>query len=196
MGVDRIRTVTAAGNYNLIDLTTVKSLLNIADTSLDAYLNLLIPQASASVANFCNRKIVVEVVAETIWPQRGPAGSVVRGGMAPLQLSNWPITVVSSVVETDNGIAATLVMYVDFLADDEKGQLIRLDSNGRPCRWRSTQIDIGYSAGFATIPSDVIDATGRLVKAAYWFGNGPGADPGLPPDVVAILDNYRMPVMA
>ena len=62
MGADRILSVTPASSYNLIDLNTIKSFLNITDTSQDDYLNLVIPQASASVANYCNRNLVVEAV--------------------------------------------------------------------------------------------------------------------------------------
>lgn len=219
MGVDRTVSVTPASSYNLIDLATLKTLLNITDSSQDAYLSFVIPQASASVANYCNRKLVVETVVETIWPQQDGPWSIVRGGLAPLQLTNWPIVAVTSVVETVMGTATTLTAGTDFTIDNAKGQLIRFDSNGYPCRWKPNMIVASYSAGFATIPFDVVDATARLVKSAYFArdrdpnirsemipgvaqfsywqpGSGAGSNGNLPPDIQALLDNYRVPVVS
>lgn len=217
MGADRIVSVTPASSYNLISLSTIKALLGIDDTSQDIYLTLVIAQASASVANYCNRSLVVEEVVETIWPTHDSSCGIVRGGLAPLQLTNWPIASITSVIETITGTATTLVVNTDFMTDAKKGQLIRLNSDGYPCRWKPNKITVSYSSGFATVPSDVIDATSRLIKAAYFarqrdpsiksemvpgvlsqtfnmqtLGSGDG---NLPLDVQALLDNYRTPVI-
>ena len=218
MGVDRIVSVTPATNYNLVDIGTLKTMLGLSGTMDDAYLALLVTQASAAVANYCNRNLVVETVAETVWPVHESTWGIVRGGVAPLQLTNWPLVSVTSVVETIMGTATTLTQNTDYLVDAKKGQLVRLDVNGYPCRWKPNQIAVNYSAGFSTIPSDVIDATTRLVKAAYfaqerdpnlrseavqgiaqvtYFGQRTGAQSGsLPADVQALLSSYRQPVLA
>lgn len=53
----QIDVVTPAASYNLIDLTTLKTLLNQADGSLDSYLTEIIPQASGNVADYCNNPL-------------------------------------------------------------------------------------------------------------------------------------------
>lgn len=210
--------VTPAESSDLVDLTTVKTLLGVTDDSLDAYFKLVIPQASTAAQNECNRRFVPETVIDSFWPQRDGFPWVVRGEIAPLQLSRWPVIAVVSVVETIVGVPTTLVAGTDYLLDAEKGQLTRLDGNGYPCGWRANPIAATFSAGFDPIPPDVVDGVVRLVKlayfarnrdpmlrsqaspgvyeAAYWFGNGPGNSGGLPPDIQGLFSNYRVPVFA
>lgn len=206
----------AAASYDLVDLATVKTLLAIPDNNLDAYLKLVITQASTSAANYCNRVFSVETLKSQFFPMREGWPYLLRDGFAILQLSRWPVVIVTSVTETISGIATLLVENTDFVVDYSKGQITRFDSSGYPCTWAANPIVVVYSAGYATIPADIIDATVRLVKAAYfarlrdpqlrsqaspgvyeaayWFGNGPGAASGLPPDIASVLDGYRIPV--
>lgn len=114
--------------------------------------------------------------------------------------------------------AVPLCEGVDFRVDYRFGQVIRLDGNLYPKRWPLWALSVQYPAGFAAIPADLADATIRMVKgrwfarqrdpqlrgesavgiydAQYWFGAGPGSSGGLPPDIAAILDGYRTPVLA
>ena len=101
------------------------------------------------------------------------------------------------------------------------GQLLRLDVDGWPKRWPALTTVVQYSAGYKpTDPdfADVADAVIRMVKArffaqlrdpalrsenitgayeaTYWFASGPGAAIGnLTPDVQALLEKYRVPVV-
>lgn len=107
---------------------------------------------------------------------------------------------------------------VDFLVKYDVGQLVRLDTNLWPKRWPALPITVIYPTGFATIPADVQDGALRLIKIRYygrtrdpmlrqeniagvwegswWFASGPGASTGnMPPDVEAILEKYRVPVI-
>lgn len=216
--VDRIVSVTPAASYDLVDLATIKTRLNITDTAQDAFLALAIREASKAVANYCNRNLVVEVVSEMIWPVREPVWGVLRGGVAPLQLTNWPVTALTSVVETIAGTPTTLTQDTDYRLDAAKGQVLRLDPFLYPCRWKANAISVSYSAGFATIPDDVVAAVSELVKmrlyaqgrdpmirqenvhgvidTTYWFGSGPSATSGIPSSITGRLDNYRVPVIA
>lgn len=204
--------------YDLVDLATVKSELQLTDSSKDALLLRWITQASAAAAKFCNRVFAVETIQDQIFPPRDifPA-PVVIGGVLPLQLSRWPVT--QSPTVTENSIA--LVENADFVVKYDVGQLLRLDANGWLKRWPPLATVVQYAAGYKpTDPgfTDVADAVIRMVKARYfaqardpslrsenitgayeaqyWFASGPGAAVGnLTPDVEALLDKYRVPVV-
>jgi hypothetical protein len=218
----RLSTVTtAATSYNLIDLATLKILLGIAGGASDAYLNLLIPQASQAARTYCNNPIVVETIQDQIYPWRDDRPWTVRPRQEALQLTRWPIVSVISVVETEGaspGTPTTLVAGTDFLADTANGQLIRLDSYQRPRSWGSDPVTAQYQAGWSPVPPDVVDAVHLMVKAKfyaqsrdpmirsesapsvyeaqYFFATGPGGQGDLPVDAMAKLDRYRVPVIA
>lgn len=204
---------SGGGAYDLTTLAVVKDELKKTDGSSDATLRRFITSASLAVKQYCNRVFQVETVLDEFWPLRDPYPSLMRGGLAPLQLSRFPIVSVASAVEN----AVTLTVTTDYRIDPAKGQLVRLDSNGFPRHWPTFALAVQYSAGFATIPSDVADAVVRMVKQR-WFARGTDTSikheniPGvreydrwvstgdeagnMPPDVVDILDNYRVPVTA
>lgn len=213
----QIDIVTPAGDYDLVELATLKTLLNVNDDSLDGYFDLVIPQASAFIAKYCNQPIVVEAIQTSYWPTRDGYPWVVRGEIAPLQLPRWPATSVTSVVETIAGVQTTLVVGTDYIVDLAKGQISRLDRNGYPRNWAANPIVVIFSAGYAVIPFDVVGVVVELIKgmlaarnrdpmirseniegvwqATYWFGAGPGSSGGMPSSITGPLDNYRMPVI-
>ncbi len=100
-----------------------------------------------------------------------------------------------------------------------KGWLTRLfQIDQMPRRWNALPIWIEYQAGYEEIPDDLSDAAMQLIKARwfartrdpglrsenisggyeaqYWFGSGPGSEGDLPPNIMAMLDRYRVPVIA
>jgi hypothetical protein len=213
-------TATFAGQqpYDLVGLRAIKAELEYADSDKDDLLKRWITQASAAAARFCNRVFPIETVQDQIFPPRDyfPV-PVVIGGVIPLQLSRWPVS--ASPTVTENGI--TLVEDTDFIVKYDVGQLLRLDVNGWPKRWPALPTVVQYPAGYQlTDPefADVADAVIRMVKArffaqlrdpalrsenitgayeaTYWFASGPGAAIGnLTPDVQALLEKYRVPVV-
>ena len=206
-----------APSYDLVDLATLKILLAETSTLNDAFYALAISQASTAAANYCNRTFNVETLQSQFWPQRDGWPGIVRGQTAVLQLPRWPLVSVTSMFEAIANVPTPLNETTDFVVDYTKGQITRLDRNGLPRAWATNPIAITYLAGYPTIPLDVVDATARLVKAAlyartrdpmlrsehadgiyeaaYWFGSGPGSTGGMAPDIVALLDNYRVPVI-
>lgn len=204
--------------YDLIDLATVKAELQLSDSSKDALLLRWITQASAAAAKFCNRMFAVETVQDQIFPPRDYfSAPTVIGGVLPLQLSRWPLIEPPTV--TENNIA--LVENADFVVKYDVGQLLRLDGNGWPKRWPALATVVQFAAGYKPMDlgfADVADAVARMVKtryfaqlrdpalrsenitgayeAQYWFASGPGAAVGnLTPDVEALLDKYRVPIV-
>jgi hypothetical protein len=207
-----ILTVTgAATSYDLTTLVNVKAELGITTGASDAVLRRYISGASQAAAQYCNRVFVVEAVSEQFLPV--PFNRLFCGGVAPLQLSRWPLTAVSSVVENDETLAVT----DDYLVDPVNGQFTRVTDSGFPRNWKNTPITAVYSAGYATIPADLEDAVIRMVTkrysakgrdatlkqenipgvrdVQYWIATGAEAG-NMTPDVVDILDNYRVPVAA
>jgi Phage gp6-like head-tail connector protein len=106
---------------------------------------------------------------------------------------------------------------VDFIANQAKGQLIRLDTNGYERKWPAFTLLALYQAGYtaSSLPADITDAVMIMVKEA-WFArtrdpmlkqeNVAGAyeasywisafmDRGaMTPEVTSLLDAYRVPV--
>jgi len=206
--------VTAAEDYDLTDLATIHDELGISDgdTSNDTFFSRVITQASTAISNYCNRVFQVETVQDLIYEERDAFPYQVPGGVRKLQVSRFPIVEITSLVED----VTTLVEGTDFMTDQKRGQLIRLNpTTGYPIMWPSKPITVIYSAGFASEPADIQDAVIRLVKlryfartrdpllkqenadgvgsSTYWVGP---TDTGLPPDIQDLLDNYRVPVSA
>jgi hypothetical protein len=203
--------ITLAASYDLVDIDVVAEELGTT-VGDEPVIRRLISRASAAIAQYCNRVFVAEVVKDDIWPQRDPYPWQIPGGVAPLQLTRWPIVQVSSVAE--NGIA--LIDGTDFRIDRAKGQLTRLDGSGYPRKWPAFTIAVQYKGGYEAIPADIQDAALRMVRArwlgrhrdpmlrqesipgvrdvTYWIAAGDSSG-NMPPDVTDILDNYRAPIV-
>ena len=200
--------VTAALSFDLVDLDVVKAELAITDTSQDDFLARAISQISRSIANYCNRVLVKEKVTDTIYS---------RLGRDQLMLTRFPvIDVTSATVADGTGGQTALTENTDFVVDKDRGWLIRLGSTGVPTSWYTSPSTVTYEAGYETIPDDLQQAATRMISAryhgrgrdptlrsrsqpgigdeTYWVGAIPGMTGPFPDDVLAILDNYRVPV--
>lgn len=220
-----ISTVEApSSSYDLTSLETVKTVLQITDGASDSYLDLLITQASAAAASFCNRVFASEKLQDVFRLQRGTNGLPSR--IDELQLSRWPVTAIASVttLASSNDTAATLVEGTDFETDYDLGQLFRLGGDGNPCRWDAIKTTVVYTAGYklpgnagASLPGDIEGAVIDLVKLGwfgrardpllrsdevagvgtqqFWIGSTSGNQGSLPPSVADRLVNYRVPTI-
>ena len=146
-----------------------------------------------------------------------PATGLQPGAAMP----TYPSVIINANVNATaiNGVPQSLVEGRDFIADYKRGQLTRLFTDGYPKSWEMLPTSAVYSAGYPQLTSDVSavqDACIRLVRGAYfgakrdpnlrseniegvssmqyWFANGPGGS-GFPPDVQALLDDWRVPVI-
>lgn len=207
--------VTAARSYDLTTLGVVKQELDKTDGADDAILKRYLSSASAAVANYCNRVFVQETVKDEFWPARDPSPSTVSGGLGVLQLSRYPVISSPAAVVIEND--TTLTVTTDYRIDATNGQVVRFDSNSYPRSWCAWPISVQYAAGFATIPSDVVDAVIRMVVKRWlakgqdlslrhesipgvyeydrWVASGSEAG-NMTPDVTDLLDGYRVPVIA
>jgi hypothetical protein len=218
--------VTPADSYSLVDLADVKTMLGVTVSTFDNFFSLVIPQASTAAQNYANNPFVVETIQDQWFPGSDGWPWTVRGAYAPLQLKRWPLVAVPSVVETIAGVATTLTLGTDFLADMRLGQLTRLNTYCAPpagvpplpCDWRPDPVVVQYQAGWETLPGDVFAAVVHLVKleyysqtrdplirsqsspgiyeASYVMGTGPGGPGDLDAYAASKLDRYRVPVIA
>jgi Phage gp6-like head-tail connector protein len=210
-----ITTITApTARRMLTQRATVKSALMVTDDGDNDYIDLLINQASAAVEQYCNRAFVSESLQDQFIPGRHSALPGHHGADVALVLSRRPVTAIASVVE--DGATLTPAQYV---LDPASGILRRLSDSGTLYAWRQAAITVTFTAGYVlpgapgrTLPYDIEDAVLRLVKhqwfsrlrdpamkmqsvagvgeEQYWIG-AIGQDGNMPPDVTAILDNYR-----
>lgn len=195
----------AADSYDLVDLATVKATLAIGNTDSDAELQRMISAASAFARRYCGRALVVESIKDEFLAGRG---------RVVLPLVRWPVVSIDTV--TENGLE--LEDETDFRVDAASGRLYRLDAGGSCIiGWNCWPVVVEYDAGYEELPVDLVDGVISLVKARwfarerdpqlraesaagiyeaqYWFGGGPDAVGGLPPDIAAIFDLYRVPMI-
>ncbi|NVO13895.1 MAG: hypothetical protein HXX10_07650 [Rhodoplanes sp.] len=216
MAVQTLTTVNTAATATALRFATLaqaRILIHGTTPADDDFLNLQIGWASQAIRNFCNRVLAVETVTDEYWPDRDGYQWVVVGGLSPIQLTRFPVT--SAPVVIEDGVPLT--EGADYRVAYDRGHLIRLDSAGYPTRWSAVPVSAKYLAGYDPMADDIVDATIRMVKAAWfarkrdpylrqktvdgigskswWVSSGPGGG-NMPPDVVDLLDNYRVPVFA
>lgn len=159
--------VTPATSFDLTVLETVKSEFGITNTDQDDNLARYIHEASAAIANVCNRVFAEEVVREefrrVIWGNR----------IDNIVLRRKPVTLITSIIEDD----VTLVEGTDFEVNSQAGIIYRLwDGLGSRRFWYFyDNIVITYRAGYFLLddlPYDVERACIRLVRYFYETGGG------------------------
>jgi hypothetical protein len=196
--------VTPANSYDLTTLAVVKDELSITSGDSDPTLQRYLGWASAALSQACNQVFPVETVKDEVWPD---------ARMDILQLSRFPLTSVTSIVEGGNALVAD----TDFRADMAGGSVLRLDGSNNLRCWPACPIVATFAAGFATIPGDIADAVTRMVRnrfrakgrdtylisenipgvrdARWWIATGNEAG-NMPPDIADLVENYRVPVIA
>lgn len=208
--------VTAAGTYDLTDLDTVRDELSLKanDTTNDNFLSRAISQASVAIANYCNRVFAAETVQDVIYASSARA----YGGVAALQLSRYPVIAITSATVTDGtGAQTVLVAGTDYTLDATRGWLVRLSAaSGTPTGWYQSITTVTYSAGYATIPDDLVEATLRVVTQrfsgrgrdpllksqsqpglgdqTYWVGSAPGVKGIFTEEICGLIDAYALPL--
>lgn len=188
-----------------------------ADMKADVFLTRQITLSSTAIQKYCNRNFPVESIQDQFNFLDQQFFSEVSQRRTLLQLTKMPVVEVQSVTVNDPRGSYQLTGGVDYMVDLARAQLVRLDVNtGLPRKWDSYQTVIVYSAGFETIPEDIEDACSRLTKKAFWqrgrdpsvmqqntplvgevrYWVNPTPDGNLPADIVDLVDNYRLMVIA
>ena len=144
----------------LTTLADVKTYTGATDTSGDPAITALISNASAFIERFCNRTFASTSYTET------------RNGnnRARMMLNNSPITAVSSLSIDGYSIPASTGPTVGGYTFDSHSLYLRpgyINGSGFGAYGEFTggiqNVVIAYTAGFATVPSDVAQACIELI---------------------------------
>lgn len=130
------------------DLTTLaltKAMLGISGSTEDTILTRLVSSVSARMERYIGRTITSATYTAEI---------VDSVGQTRIQLRQYPITSVTTVVEDGTTLSAS-----DYTTDANVGQLIRLSGTTEiPWASGSRIITVTYVAGYSTVPKDLEDA--------------------------------------
>lgn len=137
---------------NLATLSNVKTLGDITVSTHDTVLNLLIAAASLAIEAYCGTILAQRTVTETIISEDGLDSLVLR--YAP---------VISLTSYTLDGAAQLIGDYEVLLRQG----IMRRTDGGALIGARQKGV-IVYAAGYATIPSDVAQATRQLVLSMFY----------------------------
>lgn len=153
MGFSCITTVlSAAKSQDLTDLATAKDELRLlpANTADDSWLRRAISNVSASVATYCQRVFLPELIEDVLDFQQDPYPYQTPGGVSSLQLSRWPVVALVSVEQiTSPGNREELTDGTDFRLNAELGELVKLNRyTGAASTWDTMPLVIRYAAGF------------------------------------------------
>lgn len=144
---------------NLITLENYKSYAGINSTNQDAKINILIPKITQFVKNYCRRTFIDYVSTAKV--------EIFNGDLPYFILEETPIIAISSVEwSTDYGQTYTaLTEFEDWLLDGELIKPITAEKFQEQLRGYK----VTYTAGYSTIPEDLLLATMDLVT--YYLNN-------------------------
>lgn len=146
----------------LTSLSDVKVWLEIADSSRDAKLTTLIASVEKMIARECDRVFEQDTYTEVLDGK----------SQNRLVLHNYPVTSITSVhVSADRSFTSEyLIDPSEYSTDDKLLEQGILQRHDQVWALGSSNVQVVYAAGFATIPEDLSLAALILVEW-YWRGN-------------------------
>lgn len=183
----------------LATLANVKEFLHITGDGDNTLLTNILARVESFIKDYINFQFEI------------PASSFIEyhdgNGSNTVLLNNYPITELTSVYDDLDRVygADTLLDAGDYVVYNEEGKIV-LDGSFFNKGLRN--IKVTYKAGYATIPSDLIEAVIKLVVVDYLEGQGainavPSAGGGFEVDTrpwqlrkeaMVILNHYRRDV--
>ena len=142
-------------------LADVKSFLSITDTLSDTTLTSFLNASPLIIEKFCNRVIAQRTVTETMFLDDGAVNNLV--------LAMDPVIALESITLTSDG-ASVADSPSNYIVMNRAGTLRRVD--GTPIT--AQQIQVVYTAGYATVPGPIFQATLELVRLQNDARNMPG----------------------
>jgi hypothetical protein len=197
-----VTVTTSTTETRLATLDALKSELGITGDERDEYLGNLLDQSSATIETYLNRVLWTETISEVFRDGEIPGNGV-------LWLARWPGNAVTSVTVDGNAVT-------DYEVDPSNGALYRLDADGDRLYWQSgsvRKIVVVYTAGYDTMPLDIVRACLDLTKTKYyaqlrdpsmkseeipgvikqefWIGQVGSEEGGIPSLIASSVDSYR-----
>lgn len=169
-----------------VGVPDIRAFLRLEHEEEDVLLGALI-KAARLVVEATTRLVLVEQ-RWRLMLAAPPADGVVRMPLAP-------ILAVTEVRAFDIGDVASVVPPADWTLE-RRADPVRLVLRGAAATAEGgleIDLDVGYGAGIADVPAPLVQAIRLLV--AHWFENRGDAlasdQPGLPPDVAALIAPFR-----
>lgn len=183
----------------LVTAANYKTRAGIAGTTYDGIIALLIPEAEAKVASFCDR--IIEDVGSDLTEYYDGTGT------NTLTLKAYPITAWTSISYLSS-VASSVASYTAYATDEyyyvaDTGKVIRysgidyafLDSPNEDIVWPCgpANIKVVYRGGYttSTVPGDMKEAIYDLIGMLFHARNGTREEPTL--DEVTAFLNDRIP---
>ncbi len=182
---------------SLVTKAEYKTYSGINSTTFDDKIDILIPEISALVKNYCNRSFVDNfTVPQVEYP---------RGGTYYLELRDYPVIALTLSYSNDYGITYTdLVEKTDYVLEYDIGSIQAIGPNVFPSQIKAFKAS--YTSGYATVPLDLKQAVFDLIT--YYLKNDNAVhnprnpatssaqveyirDTKLPANIARILDFYR-----
>ncbi|HVI92284.1 MAG TPA: hypothetical protein VM659_28600 [Dongiaceae bacterium] len=216
--------LTPAGSAALTTWSDVQLELGLADAA-QAWTEKAITRVSAIIAQYCNRVFGLRTVQDEFLADFQPFDWQYPDAREELRLSSFPVLSTISVTLDGDDIAEGVDYRLDktngkLLRLDVAGDVSKWAARPVIAVYEAGFIlptDSGYIAGDASaLPADIQDAAISLVRARhfarkrdpllksedvpdvgaaqYWIGSV--GDKQMPSDIAAILDNYRVGVVA
>lgn len=191
----------------LCQLADVHTYLGLTSTNEDANINALIAAASAWIEKYCNRTF-----------EQAQYSEVRNGnGAAAMYLRQRPVTAVASVTVDGYAIPVPQSTTSYGYVFDASCVYIRAGIKGSPAPFNGAglrftrgvqNIVVSYTAGYATIPPDLVQACVELVawkrakasridKTSETLGQAQTqafAKDAIPPSVLSALNNHLLPM--
>ncbi|OYV49373.1 MAG: hypothetical protein B7Z78_13805 [Rhodospirillales bacterium 20-60-12] len=137
----------------LTTLADVSLYIGATDTSEDQVITALIANASAFIESFCNRTFAITAYTETRNGNNRPR----------MMLNNSPITAISSLAIDAVTIPLSTGPTVPGYTFDLNSIYLRPGGSYNTFRRDVQNVQVSYSAGFSSVPSDVAQACIELV---------------------------------
>jgi hypothetical protein len=170
--MDSVLSVTsAAPDRSLLTLAELKAATGVSGSSRDAELRALSGAVEQSIARAC--KVVTDgTTPPTLRSETVQETFRLYHRTDVLILGRFPVVSVSSIIE-----AGTALTALDYEALKGAGMIRRL-SGDSTLHWAHGKIVVTYTAGQATVGSDLKLAASKLA-AALWKEGQPNRDPNL-----------------
>ena len=177
---------------SLTTRASIKQVLGIptAITEHDDYVDVLVAVVDTEILGYTG----ISALTQTTFTEKH---DVTEQGQSQVLLRNFPVSSVSSMK-----LGGTTVATGDYYLDSDIG-VIRLTTLGATFSTGRQNIEVEYSAGYATVPNDLSYAASLLAASHFNGGRHAGMlyeqvgtyryrrREGLPEDVINILSRYR-----
>lgn len=153
---------------SLVTLAEMKTYLGISATTYDTFLTTEIDIISTAINNYCGRDFELKNYTQTIYADNFESAFDTKD----IYLYHFPVTTIDSakIIETDADGNDSELAITYYRLQKSLGLINRTYPGGAKIPWMCSEgqrAEFTYSAGYATIPSDIKSVVYSLVSERY-----------------------------